>query len=925
MVLSLLGLHLVAALAGAAAVRRWGPWTAALLGLAPAAALGWLLWAAPRVLAGDPMTETAGWAPELGLTLSFRVDALALLMGGLVTGVGVLVLVYSAGYFPPGEPGTARAAGLLVGFAGAMLGLVTTDNLLVAYGFWELTTVCSFLLIGHDHTEPAARRAARLSLLLTVGFGLPMLVGFVLLGTAAGTYQISALVGDPPRGPAVTVAVVLVLAGAFAKSAQWPLHAWLPAAMVAPTPATAYLHAAAMVKAGVYLVARLAPGFSEVAPWRPLVLGFGLASLLFGGWQALHQLDLKRLLAYGTVSQLGLLMVLVGAGTRTAALAGAAMLLAHGLFKAPLFLAVGVLDHQAGARRIDELGDMFRRLPVLFAATTLAIASMVGLPPLLGYVAKEATFEAFVDGPVVVLAGLVAGSALTVAYGARFLHGGFGGPAAPEPPGREPVKWGMVGPVAVLALAGLAAGLWTGVPQRLASGYAAAYPVEKPYQLALWHGLNPALGLSALALLAGAAGYAVLLWRHRPVPALPAIRGYAAPAALAWLARAVVARTQVGSLPVYLLVILATLLAVAGGGLVAGGWPGGFDRLPLWHEPAQPLLAVLILGAALAATQARRRLTAVLLVAGAGYGVGGLFVAYGAPDLALTLFLVESLSLIVLILLLRRVPERFPARRRSRPMWLVTTAASVAAGGFVAVALVAVAGPSPWPREATGYLDWAAEAGGSNVVNLILVDFRALDTLGEISVLMVAVLGVAGLVRLAGPSRRVELDFEHPGQGEERAWLGDPAAPALGPRSVLLSVTTRVLSPTVALFSVYLLFSGHHGLGGGFAAGLVAGIAYTLRYLAGGPRELRHAARATPAVLLGAGLLLAVGTGAAAWPAGGQLLQSAQVELSLPVIGVVETSTSLGFDLAIYLLVIGAVHTLVDTLGASIQPVPEAS
>lgn len=258
-------------------------------------------------------------------------------------------------------------------------------------------------------------------------------------------------------------------------------------------------------------------------------------------------------------------------------------------------------------------------------------------------------------------------------------------------------------------------------------------------------------------------------------------------------------------------------------------------------------------------------------------------------------------------------------------MWLVTTAASVAAGGFVAVALVAVAGPSPWPREATGYLDWAAEAGGSNVVNVILVDFRALDTLGEISVLMVAVLGVAGLVRLAGPSRRVELDFEHPGQGEERAWLGDPAAPALGPRSVLLSVTTRVLSPTVALFSVYLLFSGHHGLGGGFAAGLVAGIAYTLRYLAGGPRELRHAARATPAVLLGAGLLLAVGTGAAAWPAGGQLLQSAQVELSLPVIGVVETSTSLGFDLAIYLLVIGAVHTLVDTLGASIQPVPEAS
>jgi multicomponent Na+:H+ antiporter subunit A len=921
---SILGLHAVAALTGAAAVRRWGPWVCWLLALAPAAALSWLVWVAPGVLAGEPVTATAGWAPQLGLTLSFRIDALALLMGVLVAGVGVLVLVYSAGYFEKGEPGAGRVAGLLVGFAGAMLGLVTTDNLLVAYGFWELTTVCSFLLIGHDHTDPGARRAARLSLLLTVGFGVPMLVGFIMLGTAAGTYQISTLVADPPRGAVVTVAVVLVLAGAFAKSAQWPLHAWLPAAMVAPTPATAYLHAAAMVKAGVYLVARLAPGFSEVAPWRPLVLAIGAASLLFGGWQALHQLDLKRLLAYGTISQLGLLMVLVGAGTRTAALAGAAMLLAHGLFKAPLFLAVGVLDHQAGARKIDELSDMARRLPVLFGAAALAIASMVGLPPLLGYVAKEAAYESLMDDPLV-LAAVVAGSALTVAYGARFLHGGFGGPGEPAPTERKPIQWGLVAPVAVLAVAGLVAGLWTRLPQRLASAYADAYPPDEPYHLALWHGLTPALGLSILALLGGLAGYAVLLRSHRPAPGVPPVPGAAAgPALLGWLARGLVARTQVGSLPAYLLVILATLLALAAGGLVAGGWPAGAGWPPLWREPAQPLLAVLILGAAAAATRARHRLTAVLLVAGAGYGVGGLFVVHGAPDVALTLFLVESLSLIVLILVLRRVPERFPTRRRSPRLGWLATAASVAAGGFVAVALLAVAGGSRWPQVGDDYQQRAAEAGGSNLVNLILVDFRALDTLGEISVLTVAVLGVAGLVRLAGPTRRVEPDHEAPGAPEDQAWLADPTHPALGPRSVLLSVTTRVLVPTVALFSVFLLFSGHHGLGGGFAAGLVAGIAYTLRYLAGGPRELRRAARATPAVLLGTGLLLAVATGAAGWLAGGELLQSTVVEFHLPVIGTVEASTSLGFDIAVYVLVIGAVHTLVDTLGASIQPAPES-
>ncbi|WP_149257537.1 hydrogen gas-evolving membrane-bound hydrogenase subunit E [Actinomadura sp. K4S16] len=888
-------------------------------------------WAAAQVGRG-PLTARLDWAPDLGLVFDFRLDALSIVMLLLIGGVGAVVLCYAGWYFERSE---RLMVGTLVAFAGAMTGLVLSDNLLVLYVFWELTTLSSFVLIGAPRPERAEdRRAAAQALLMTTAFGLVMLAGFVLVGQTAGTYRISAIVADPPGGGLATAGVVLVLLGAFAKSAQVPLHAWLPAAMVAPTPVSAYLHAAAMVKAGVYLVARLTPAFAGAGVWRPLVLSVGLLSLLTGGVLALRQHDLKRLLAYGTISQLGFLMVLLGDGTRIAALAGTALLLAHGLFKAPLFLTVGALEHETGTRRADRLSGAWGRLPVLAVAAAAATASMIGLPPFLGFVAKEAAVEAFAHGgwAVVVLVGVVAGSTLTVAYGIRFLFGAFAGQAEVSPKER----WGLVGPVVVLAAAGFALGVVPGVMQKLVGPYADTLPGDGEYKLALWHGLALPIALSMLALVLGVVVF-VLFGRTFPVGRarwrfLDAQRGYdgAVEGVLAG-AHALTARVQIGSLPVYLGVIGATVLVVPGSALVAGlvrgtgpGMP--VDRFRAWDDPAQVVLAVVVIGCALAARRARRRLTAALLLAGTGYAIGGLFVAQGGLDLALTLFVVETLSLIMLVLVLRRLPVRYPPRRRTGPARAAGGAISACLGGFVALFLVVAALSRNTRPVGAGYAPLAAEEGAENIVNAILVEMRALDTLGEIAVLGVAAMGVVGLVtsgrRLPSPTG----GGRGPGEPGSR-WLAAPGRPPLGGSSVVLEAAARLIGPTVLVFSLYLLIAGHNRPGGGFVGGLVAGMAFALRYLPGGRRELASALPVRPSVLLGGGLGLAVATGAAGWADGGfphgQFLQGEVWSASLPVLGEVKLPTSLFFDIGVYLLVLGLVLTILSTLGASLEDEPD--
>ncbi|RJK96132.1 Na+/H+ antiporter subunit A [Vallicoccus soli] len=947
--LTLLAAHAVAALVAPLLVRAAGRRAFLALALVPAASCAALL-----ARAGGEVREAYSWIPSLDVAVALRTGPLPTLLAALVTGVGALVLVYCSRYFGAASPGLARFAGVLVAFAGAMLGLVLADDVLLLYVCWELTTVFSYLLIGHSARLKAARRAAMQALVVTTSGGLAMLVGLIALAVAGGTTSLSGLVADPPRGTVVTVAVVLVLLGALTKSALLPFHFWLPAAMAAPTPVSAYLHAAAMVKGGVFLVGVLAPGFADVPGWRPLVVGLGLATMLVGAWTALRQTDLKLLLAHGTVSQLGFLMVLLGAGTRDAALAGAAMLLAHALFKSSLFLVVGVVDRCTGTRDLRRLDGLGRRLPVLAVTGALAAASMAGVPPLVGFVGKEAAYEAYLHdalpsgaGSAVVLAGLVTGSALTAAYSLRFVWGAFARkPGAGAVELHAPAAVAQAVP-ALLALAGLAAGLAATALDRPLAAYARALPAAaaEDYHLALWHGPSPALGLSLVSLGGGA-----LLFAGRGAvqrvqvslrTGLDADRSYRS--LMRWVDRAsttVTAATQRGSLPVYLGTIVAVLVVLTGyrwaGAVAGGGWP---DRWRAWDNPLQVVVAVLVLAAALAAARSAQRLTAVLLVGVTGYGTGVLFALHGAPDLALTQFLVETVTLVVFVLVLRTLPKQIVdrhTRAQRRGRLLVAVPAGLLMAGTGALAL----GAREAPAVSLAFPSWAYEyGGGRNVVNVTLVDIRAWDTLGEISVLVVAATGVASLVflrgRTGGPPRLRDEEsppLPAPAVTERSSRLADTGAHVAGApwlrgggllpsarRSIVLEIVTRAVFHTVVVLSVYLLFAGHNAPGGGFAGGLVAGLALVVRYLAGGRYELGEAAPVDAGLLLGAGLLLAGGTGAAGLLLGADVLQTTIVEGALPVFGDVKLVTSLFFDVGVYLVVVGLVLDVLRSLGAEVD------
>lgn len=752
------------ALAAPLLARRLGRRVFPLVALAPAATAVWAASHAADVVDGRPVMSTTSWVPGLGLTLDLRLDALSLLLTALVSGVGTLVLLYCTRYFDDGGPQVGRFAGVLTAFSGAMLGLVLADDVILLYVFWELTSVSSWLLIGYDDEDEDSRRAAQQALLVTTFGGLAMLVGLIVLAQAAGTTSLSGLLADPPHGPAVAVGLVLVLVGAFTKGAQVPFHPWLPSAMAAPTPVSAYLHAAAMVKAGVYLIARLAPAFAVVALWRPLVLTVGLATMLVGGWRALRQSDLKRVLAFGTVSQLGFLVVLLGAGTREAALAGATVLLAHGLFKSTLFLSVGVVDHATGTRDLRLLSGVGRQAPLLATAAGLAALSMAGVPPLLGFVGKEGAYTALLQHDPVVFAGIFLGSVLTAAYSARFWWGAFASkPGCAPSPVHASSAW-LLGPVTLLGGLGLVLGLLPGVVDPLLQAYAGSYdiavgPVPAVEHLALWHGLTAALGWSVVTLLVGAGMFAVRepvrrLQRQLSRAALGRVdadRSYDATlTGLNRLAYRSTALVQSGSLPVYLGTPLLTLVVLPGAVLVRSDRLT--DAVAVYDRPLQLVVAGFVVVAAVATARAHRRFTAVLTLGAVGYGTAVLFVLQGGPDLALTQFLIETLSLVLFVFVLRRLPATF-TRHPAALSQAVRLGVALAVGAFVTVAVLVTTQARTAPPASQAYLDQALpKGGGRNVVNVILVDFRAFDTLGEITVLAVAAMGVASLV-LAGRSR----------------------------------------------------------------------------------------------------------------------------------------------------------------------------
>lgn len=919
----------VAALFGLAAVT---PLLMRLLGrdaayLNAAALLAFTVLVASRwnpVVAGDPVVWRVDWVPEIGLGLGFVMDGLGLLFALIVLGIGALVMAYSARYFGDDRAKAGRFVSLLTFFAASMLGLVLADDLVLLFVFWELTSVSSFFLIGGRGEGGAGATRA---LMTTALGGLALFAGAILIGTAAGTLSLSEILTNPDTltGAAVAPAIiVLLLLAAATKSALFPFHFWLPGAMVAPTPVSTYLHAATMVKAGIYLVFRFTPVFGGVPLWRTTLVLVGLGTAVFAALVALKKTDLKALLAYSTVSQLGLLAGLIGIGTPLALAAAALHTLAHALFKAALFMTVGVVEHETGRRDLRELGGLRRALPLTATAGVLAAVSMAGLPPMLGFVSKEEALAGLVHagGPAwlapvgVTLA--VAASIGTFAYSARYYLGTFEGPVrTPAHAASRPFD----APALISALGGLLLGLTVPVLDPLVNGVSRdTTGLSADVHLALWHGFTVPLALSAAVI----GGGVLVAAARRPVEALQGRvttptgdgvfdRLYDGALSLgAWVGRP----AQSHAPAVYLAPVLA-MLAAGGLGMMLAAAPA-VTGAPPPSLPVDWAVVLLLAGCIGGVIQARSRLAAIATLGLAGFTVAAWFVLIGAPDLALTQLLVETLTVALVVVVFRRLPRRFhPGRPRRR------VGAAVAAGvtGLLAGAgTYLLTGRRPLSEVGTRFLAEAEElTGGVNVVNTILVDFRALDTLGEITVLAVAAAGIYGIVRLSEhrtlpyPGRR-RRDAREP-TPEEAVWAGGGMidSPILSPAAVMLS-------PAMVVVSLWLLMRGHNAVGGGFIGGLTAGAAVVLLYFSRGHGHIWRSRVLRFVPLIASGLAVATLYGLGGLAIAGAFLASGKVHLP----GGLEVSASLVFDLGVYLIVVGMVVAVVRHLGQGIsEPGPD--
>lgn len=704
------------------------------------------------------------WVDGLGLHIDLRLDGFAIVMALVVSGLGAVILSYASSYFEH-DATFVRFTGVFVLFAGAMTGLVLSADLFTMFVFWEMTSVFSFLLIGLDDRSESARKSALRALLTTGLGGLALLGAVALFRVAAGTTSFAELASSAPSGAVVDAALVLVLVAAFTKSAQFPFHFWLPGAMAAPTPVSAYLHSATMVKAGIVLVARMAPIFGDREFWRWSIVVCGGLTMMIGGLRALKQNDIKLLLAFGTVSQLGFMMILFGLGTPSLTYAGVAHLVAHAVFKAGLFLSVGVVDHTYGSRDITVLSGVGRRsrwLAVLVAANAL---SMAGVIPLLGFATKEKALVGLIDADhyvgglgFVALSVVVAGSVVTVMYTLRFFVGTFGRrPGSSDSDVHHRPASLLVGPVLLLAVVSFVGGLFPGILGDLIRIPAKSLDAAAKGHLVLWPGINAAF-LTSLGIL----GAGVAIWKftrettwRRSFP-MSGERVYdAVYDSVLEGSRRVTAISQTGSLVVYLVTTMSVVLAAL---VVAIVWNGDLavDGLVLADSWQQAVIVLGVCASSVALVIVRHRFVSAALLGVTGFGVAVLFALHGAPDLALTQLLVETLTLVVFLLVLRQMPRRFdPA-----PSW-APRAFRLAVAVSIGVAVTWFALQVFEARDAVSVgEDYARlsepEAGGRNIVNVILVDFRGFDTLGEITVLATAALGVVSLVRMAQRQRRLE-------------------------------------------------------------------------------------------------------------------------------------------------------------------------
>ena len=915
---------------------------AALVSLA---ALVWVALLFPTLQTGQVLHEEYRWIPSAGINFSVRMDGFAWMFAMLVTGIGLLVALYARYYMSKNDP-VPRFFSFFLAFMGAMLGVVLSGNVVQLVFFWELTSLFSFMLIGYWYHRKDARRGARMALTVTGAGGLAMLAGMLMLGHIAGSYQLDVILGAGERiraHPLYTPMLVLVLLGAFTKSAQFPFHFWLPRAMAAPTPVSAYLHSATMVKAGVFLLARLWPALSGTEQWFWLVGGAGVVTLVLGAYFAMFQNDLKGLLAYSTISHLGLITLLLGLNRDLAAVAAVFHIMNHATFKASLFMAAGIIDHETGTRDMRRLSGLWKAMPITGTLAFVASAAMAGVPLMNGFLSKEMFFAETVDLsstplldyglPVAAtLAGIFA-----VVYSLRFSVGVFLGPPARHLPlePHEPARWMRV-PIEILVLLCIVVGIfpqWSIGPALDVAARPVVGGAMPPFSLAIWHGFNKPLVMSLIALGGGIALYLLLRrgvvagrFKHAPLLGLNGQRLfestlYGLDRASRW-ALAVLSTYRLQ--PQMLLMVLAAIV-FASVALWAGGisW-GDRPRVPGNLEFA--LLWVLGCVAALAAANQAKfhRLAALILLGAVGLAVSLTFLWFSAPDLALTQLTVEVVTTVLFLLGLRWLPKRRPEEaehlglrvraRRARDF----VVSLVAGGGMAVLAYAMMTRPAP-QSISPFFIDRSLpEGGGTNVVNVMLVDFRAFDTMGEITVLGIVGLTVYALLRRFRPPR--EMAALPP---QQRAVPPDLVSDLINPRTaqgtalgymMVPAVLVRLLLPIAVVIALYFFMRGHNLPGGGFVAGLCVAIAFLTQYIVAGTYWVEAHLQLKVIRWIALGMLAAVATGLGSLWFGYPFLTSHTAHVTLPGLGEVHFPSAMLFDVGVFAVVVGATLLILTAL-----------
>jgi len=881
---------------------------------------------------GGVVLHTYEWLPAIGLSLSFRLDGLSLLFALLILIIGILIILYARYYLKPDE-NIGKFYGLLLCFKGSMLGIVLSSNLLLMIIFWEITSLVSFLLISFWTHKKGARRGARMALTITGGGGLALLAGVLIIGQIVGSYELDDVLAAGPIIKAhalYPVALTLVLLGAFTKSAQFPFHFWLPHAMQAPTPVSAYLHSATMVKAGIFLLARLYPALAGTEQWFYMVSFTGMATLLLGAYIAMFKHDLKGLLAHSTVSHLGLIVLLLGMGTELATVAALFHVINHATFKASLFMAAGIIDHETGTRDMRRINGLWRFMPHTATLAMVAAASMAGVPLLNGFLSKEMFFAeslalnlpgywAWLPPIVATLAGIFG-----VAYSARFIHDVFfnGKPVdLPIYPPHEPPRYMKI-PVEILVFACLMVGIFPAISvgPLLYAASSATLGVPAPnYQLAVLHGFNLPLFMSFLAFFGGLLMYSqrerffAFHDRFREIDEKAIFEKVVF--SLGLRANRFTAATENGSLQRYVMLLIVSALAVAFLPISKMGFFIGSKGLTPVDWPTATLGAVLIASALATAAMHRERFFALVLVSVVGLLTALTFVRFSAPDLTMTQLSVEVVTVVLLMLALYYMPSRTPVEssrgRRVRDMGIALLAGS----GMTIITLAILT--QPFSSISEFFLaNSKTGGGGNNVVNVILVDFRGFDTLGEISVLAIAALGIFAMLKnttLTSP----------PGNKLGHAWARES-------HPTMLKQIARPMLPMALMVSAFIFLRGHNLPGGGFIAGLITAVALILQYIASGFSwtEDRIAMRYHNVIALG--LLFAVITGAGSLAFGYPFLTSTFGYITWPVVGKFELASALAFDLGVYLAVVGATLMMLVSVGrinphSAVRPVSSES